>query len=201
MQPVFITGFESSGTTLLRRIVSMHPYFSKDLIHEQKKLLLYKTAQEAENNYYDEHSHIKCGEKIPYLGNCEFIMKYMERWREFWPDSLIFHIIRDNEEVAESCKRRFNRPANIVRQMHADSVRLVDCYINELGNYQIIPFKALTDNPVLWVKAIYHRMGEVPDDDYIHKVITTREPWMHGDKRCCGLRYNDCVGRINHNGP
>ncbi len=193
MQPIFITGFESSGTTLLRRIISMHPALKKDLLHETKQLLTYKTANEAENNYFNEYASVKSGEKIPYLGNTDFIIQYINLWRDFWPDSLILHIIRQTDAVVASCKRRFNRHGNIIKNLHPESVNLVGEHIKDLGNFQNVPYEALIADPMTTTKFIYDRMGEVPEDDYIKKVISTKEPWMHGEKRCCGLRYKSGV--------
>jgi len=40
-KPILIIGFERSGTTLLRRVVSMCPALDYDLLHERKRLIEY----------------------------------------------------------------------------------------------------------------------------------------------------------------
>lgn len=43
------------------------------------------------------------------------------------------------------------------------------------------------------VKAIYSIIGYIPDNDYIKKVITTKDPWVYKGRKMCGLR---CKGLI-----
>jgi hypothetical protein len=193
-QPVLITGFESSGTTMLRRIVSMNPIFEKDLIHEGRKLLGYHTAQEAMVNYHDDYSHIRSGEKIPYVAT-ELIIKYIDKWKQFWPDSLILHIIRGTDAVADSCYRRFNRPKKVIRNMHIDSVNEVGEHIAKTNNYQNISYELLIDNPFGSIKYIYELLGSVPENAVIEKIVTTKEVWDLDGKRMCGLRYADSIGK------
>ena len=195
---VFITGFERSGTTLLRRIVSMWPGFHMDLIHEEKKLFTYKTAQEAENNYFNEYSHIKCGEKVPYYGNTHFIVNYISKFREFWPDSMIFHMLRTPEQVIKSCKRTFMRPTNLTEKVYNNDLLIMTNYLREEPNCIGINYDNLIQNPKEMVKLIYERLGSVPGDDVIEKIISTKDPWELNGKRMCGLRYSDRVGRIKH---
>lgn len=195
---VFITGFERSGTTLLRRLVSMWPGFEKDLIHEQRKLMTYKTAQEAENNYFDEFSSIKSGEKIPYYNNADFVIDYIERFREFWPDSIILHIMRLPDAVAESCKRTFNRPIQSTAFCYAENVIKMSNYLADEPNAFPIKYEKLISEPVKYIKLIYKQLGFVPGDDIIHKILNTKGDWVLDKKRMCGLRYSGNVGRIIH---
>ena len=198
MNNVFIVGFERSGTTLLRRLISMWPGFDKDVLHETKKLFTYKTRLDAEADYYDEYSHIKSGEKIPYYTNSDFIINYIEQFRKFWPDSIIFHIIRKPEDVALSAKRTFRRPTNITKAAHAEHVQKVVNYLSEENNVITIIYESLIQNPEEMVKLIYDRLGSVPSDDIIDKILHTREPWELDGKRMAGLRYNSKVGKVKH---
>lgn len=197
-QPVFITGFERSGTTLLRRLVSMWPGFEKDLIHEGRKLLGYKTRQESENNYKDEYSSIKSGEKIPYYNNSDFITDYITKFKEFWPDSIIFHIVRLPADVAASCKRTFYRPKNITHNAYAENVTKVINFLRDESNIITVMYEALIKNPEKMLYMIYDKLGNVPDDEVLNKILNTREPWMLGNRRMPGLRYNDTVGKVKH---
>ena len=200
MPNVFITGFERSGTTLLRRLVSMWPGYEKDVVHEQRKLLTYKTRQEAENNYNDQYSSIKSGEKIPYYGNSDFILNYIERFHDFWPEGLIFHIVRNPIKVAESCLRTFKRPMQTTAQTYAVNVQAVLNWLLDEPNTFTIQYEMLIEKPKEYIKLIYDKLGDIPDDTVIDKILSTREVWELNGKRMCGLRYSDRVGRINHNG-
>ncbi len=187
--PIFICGFESSGTTLLRRLLSMCPLLDMDLIHEKRQLLNYKTANEALNNYFDEYSSIKSGEKIPYFGNVDFIVEYIDRWRSWWPKSIIFHIVRDCEHVVLSCKKRFNRPGNLVRELHTKETESLANYLEGEPNVYTIPYEALILNPLPNLNKIYQIMGYEADKELLEKILSTREPWEYEGKRMSGLRY------------
>ena len=192
--PIFITGFESSGTTLLRRICSMHPALEKDIIHEQRKLLQYRSAKHAELNYFDEYSSIKSGEKIPYYTNIAFIMEYIDKFIEFWPDCLIFHIVRNPEECARSSNRRFNRDFDVSKNFCKSGQYKINEYLERIKcNAFEVDYNDLVKEPLAVVTGIYGIMGEIPPKGYIKKVISTREPWYNGEKRNCGLRYKKKV--------
>jgi hypothetical protein len=178
--------------------MSMHPDLKKDIIHEQRKLFNYRSARHAELNYFDEYSSIVSGEKIPYLGNYTMITQYIDKFREFWPNSMLFHIVRDPGDCAKSSNRRFNRPIDGTKVLCERTQSRVNNYIMDKGNYTIVCYEELIADPVSVIASIYKAMGNVPSKDYIKKVATTKKPWYCLDKRCCGLRYYDAIGKVNH---
>ena len=197
--PFFITGFESSGTTLLRRIMSMHPSLDKDIIHEQRKLLEYRSAKHAEMNYFDEYSSILSGEKVPYYTNVTYIKNYIEKFIEYWPQGSVYHITREPESCAKSSKRRFNRDYDAALQFCKSGVENMHDYLVDLS-YECfeINYDELVKYPDVVIKNIYESMGEGVEVEYIEKVISTKEPWNYKGKRCCGLRYASFVGKVEH---
>lgn len=202
-KPIFVTGFERSGTTLLRRIVSMHPALRYDLLHEQRKLLQYSTKQEAINNYRMEvtqagkklgsYASIESGEKIPYYEDASFIVHYVERILKWWPDACVIHIIRKPEDIVKSCKKTFGRLPHNVRSYYKNNVGFMVEYIELIGNAIQIPYELLIAEPLAMVKKIYSFVGDCPDDEYIQRVISTKDPWLYNERIMCGLRYKDSI--------
>jgi len=202
--PIFITGFERSGTTLLRRLVSMNPLLEFDLIHEKKKLLKYKTKEEAIQNYkmktkqagqyLGSWSSIEAGEKLPYVDS-KYIIKYTKKWKSFWPNSVIFHIIRNIGQCSVSAKRTFNKDIEQTKKSYKINVPKVREFLGQYNNVYEITFEELIDKPEETLKKIYGIMGSVPSDDYINKVLNTRNPWEYNGRKMCGLRYFDRIER------
>jgi len=201
--PILITGFERSGTTLLRRLVSMHPDLEYDLIHEKRQLLSYNSEKEAMNKYHYKAKQagketggwcsIKSGEKVPYIASND-ILEYIKRWKDWWHLSHIFHIIRDSKDCAKSAKRVFNKDIEKTIRNYEKSVPIVHNYLQGYTNCTSIYFSELLDNPVLVLKRIYSIIGNCPDDEYINKVLNTKDQWDYKGRVMCGLRYFDKVG-------
>ena len=207
--PIFITGFERSGTTLLRRIISMHPALEYELIHEKKRLLKYKTAEDAVENYRmsvlqggkitGATASIVSGEKIPYRDDLVFIMKYVERWKEFWPDAIIIHIDRDVEAMAKSAKRVFNRNVEETIRTAWENVYKVKRFLDTHTNVIWVAYENILANPYYFVKNLYSVMGDFNENDnYIHKVVTNKETWEYKGRVMCGLRYANGIKRLNN---
>ena len=90
---ILVIGFQRSGTTLLRRIIHFHPEISH-CFHEQSIL---------NKNNFKQYENNNWGEKIPWYGNPNKIIKYTNRWLDtFDIDARVLHIIRNSEDVAIS---------------------------------------------------------------------------------------------------
>jgi len=207
--PIFITGFERSGTTLLRRLVSMHPALKYELLHEQRRLLNYKTANEAMENYNLKAKQagkltgaiasVKSGEKIPYRNNFVFIIEYIERWKQWWPDAIIMHIDRDIEMATKSAVRTFGRDYDETIRCAIENIPKVKKYLELQTNVIWITYEKILTNPLHFVKNLYAVMGNFHEDDnYIHKVTTTKNTWIHKGRVMCGLRYADGIRKIHN---
>jgi len=128
---IFLTGFQRSGTTLLRDVMMKHPDV-KHIFHEQGILRLSKSKlysethlldshllTEKENGRLRKHYQLKIdfslekdtwGEKIPYYNmhirknDSNFsLFDYCDRWNDYFDEnSRIIHIIRHPIDVALS---------------------------------------------------------------------------------------------------
>jgi len=206
--PIFICGFERSGTTLLRRLVSMHPALKYELLHEQRKLLNYKTANDAMEKYKlkakqggkltGSIASIESGEKIPYRDNWLFIIEYIERWKRWWPDSIIMHVDRDIEMSAKSAVRTFNRDYDRTIEIAMNNIPKIKKYLERQSNVIWISYEKILANPHHFVKNLYSIMGDFNEDDnYIHKVTATKDPWEYKGRVNCGLRYADGIRSLH----
>lgn len=91
---ILIIGFQRSGTTLLRRLISFHPDVTK-CFHETKLLSKKNFNKNINGNW---------GEKIPwYDGSGKFIINYVNKWIDlFKEEARILHIIRSIDDVVNS---------------------------------------------------------------------------------------------------
>jgi len=190
---IFVTGFESSGTTMLRRIISMHPCLQKDLIHEGKKLFSYSDRNDADMRYGDKYTSVVSGEKIPYFCNHEYVVQYIRRWKQYWPNAPIFHIIRNQAKIAASSARRFGRSYDYTMDTYKKNENYMRAFLQDISDVQHVFYELFVVEPIRTVKSIYDYIGGDVSYQYIRKVISTRDPWYYGKKRCCGLRYKETV--------
>jgi hypothetical protein len=129
---IFVTGFQRSGTTLLRDLISKHPDV-QHMFHETghlakglKTLYASKVLNDKvpkENNKGLKSSKVKInfdlrndswGEKIPYYTLMvkkgrynKSLIQYIDDWNKFfYPDSAIIHIIRHPYDIGISTKNR-----------------------------------------------------------------------------------------------
>lgn len=202
--PILIIGFERSGTTLLRRLISMHPHLEFDLLHERRELLKYENPEDAIKNYkmktkqagiyLGSIASVESGEKVPYISS-KFIKKYISKWKKFWPDSIIFHIIRDCNKCALSANRVFKKDIEQTKKLYIENVPIVIEFLRNYKNVHVIKFERLIGDPKKSLKEIYSVIGYIPDDDCIYKILNTKDPWEYNGKIMCGLRYFQNVGR------
>ncbi len=200
--PFLIIGYERSGTTLLRRLVSMHPGLDYDLVHENsKKLLRCKTKKDALNGltYPTKQAgkltggmmSVRAGQKVPYV-SFKFIRGVIRHFKALFGDVRIIHIVRDPIRAINSQVRTFKRK----------SLRCVEDYFNSVPKTMshvdgyMIRFEQLMGSPIETLSRLYEWMGQEVDEHYITKAISTRDPWKHKSRIMCGLRYFDSVSNI-----
>ena len=109
---ILIIGFQRSGTTLLRRIISAHPEVKK-MFHEI--FLMKKFAQKRSLYLFVKKHGINpdkdnWGEKTPYYPSMRGISvaKYISQWEDFFEDDArILHIVRHPVDVALSVNKMY----------------------------------------------------------------------------------------------
>ena len=192
VSPVFITGFERSGTTMLRRIVSMNPELTHNLWNEKRRLLKFESKEQAEIGFVSKNNSILAGEKIPYYNNTGFIIDYMNKMREYWPDTILLHIVRCKEDVIDSCFKTFERDKGITAKNYSNDVPIITNYMNKHKGYNI-NYDKIIAYPKEQVKFIYDIMGTDVPESHIEKVNSRRNPWRHGNRTMCGLKYKERI--------
>jgi hypothetical protein len=203
MKPIYITGYERSGTTLLRRLVSMHPALKYEIVHEHKRTfmscetrsealakLTHKVKQAGE--YTGAVASIKAGIKLPYTSFSE-ARSMCDKFTSMFPEGVILHIIRDPRRVINSQVRTFKRKPDecIVKYFKAWPRTMV--WMSRKESIAV-PYQHLVEDPADTLQYIYQYVfGEKLDQDILNKILTTRDPWKHGERVMCGLRYFDKV--------
>lgn len=201
--PICIVGYERSGTTLLRRLISMHPMMDYDIVHEEggkfMKCISKKDAIEKltfpskqQGELTGGTSSILAGQKMPY-DNIGFLKRYVTKFLDYFPDSLILHIIRDPVYAINSQVKTFKRNAPRCVTAYFECVPEARRWLNGKPNSHEVSYECLTDNPIEELKRLYSIMGEDVEEELITKIVTTKEPWLHDNKSMVGLRYFDSV--------
>jgi len=99
---ILITGFQRSGTTLLRRLVTMHPKV-RSIMHEE--FLLVKHSDASSVQRFVKNRKIKpeenWGDKTPYYPNIRRIpvKTYFEKWVDIFPNMYILQSYIRNTRI------------------------------------------------------------------------------------------------------
>lgn len=204
--PILILGYERSGTTLLRRLVSMHPRMPFDIVHEQAaKLFKSGTKEEAIKRltfkskqagvYTGGVSSLEAGQKIPYT-SFKIAQKSINKFNSFFDDFSIIHIVRDSKNAVKSQVKTFKKNKGKCSQQYADSVPKVIKYLQSNKNVLTVNFENLLDNPLDEVRSIYEWIGDFNEgEDFLNKVTGTQEPWNYNGRTMPGLRYFNSIGK------
>ena len=204
--PLLILGYERSGTTLLRRIVSMHPSLQYDIVHEQKdKLFKSNNIEDAIENltikskqngvFTGAISSILSGQKIPYI-DFNTAKKSVNKFSVLFKDYWIIHIKRNMFDAVNSQVRTFKRNEKVCLRNYKKSVPLVLKFLREKNNVLLLDFENVLSNPRDQIKSLYEWMGDFHEDDsFIDKVMSTKNPWDYNGRIMCGLRYFNTIGK------
>jgi hypothetical protein len=119
---ILIIGFQRSGTTLIRRLVTMHPEVKK-ILHENFLLSKYdtknKVLQYVVSRGMDPYKD-NWGDKTPFYPNIRKIPvdKYCKRWNEYFGESSrILHIVRHPIDVVNSIIKKYKGKQNIDKEL------------------------------------------------------------------------------------
>ena len=110
---ILVIGFQRSGTTLLRRMITIHPQVKK-IFHENFLMSKYRKDRKKLIQHIGEYK-VKIdkhnwGEKVPFYGNIKgglHPLTYCNVWSELFPDSKIVHIIRHPIDVGLSTINKY----------------------------------------------------------------------------------------------
>jgi hypothetical protein len=203
--PFLILGYERSGTTLLRRLVSMHPALSYEIVHENTKGLmscrsrkeaLAKLTYPSTQNKKETGAtmSIRAGQKVAYT-KFKTVESVMKKFESFFPDFSIIHIERDPISVISSQVRTFSHKVNKCVSRYFSSVPKTKRYLEGNKTILFVKYGEMVGAPVAFAHRLYLWMGQDVDEAHINKVLTTRQPWSLNGKIMCGLRYFDSVSK------
>ena len=189
----------------------MHPQMDYELVHENPyRLLESNTREEAIDNLTYEATQegektgstmsIKAGQKIPY-NHYSKAKKYLRKYGQLFVTFYVIHITRNPVDTINSKARTFKANPYLSIFYYFFAVPRVKKFMKQYGErvYEIEYEKFITDSHNE-VKRLYKWLGAEVEDHYIHKVLTTREPWNYDGRVMPGLRYfNKIENRISKN--
>ena len=134
---------------------------------------------------------IKAGQKIAYC-DFEIAKKSVDKFKSLFSNFSLIHIVRHPVAAISSQVKTFRKNANICVRTYFDSVPKVCQYVSDM-DHLTVSFEELLDSPFETVKRIYEYIGGIPPDEYIRKVITTKDCWEYNGRIMPGLRYFDDI--------
>ena len=174
---ILIIGFQRSGTTLLRRLLQLHPQVRR-LYHEffffdkckDKQSLIHYVSQRGVDTNKDNW-----GEKCPYYPNIKGIpvYKYCEKWnRYFGGNSRILHIVRHPYDVAISNVKKFkhiksyDNPIKLYKKVVPPNV----VKLEKMKSVYTFKYEDLLLDPDGMMFKIYKHCGLKPDINFKKKM-------------------------------
>lgn len=205
---IFVTGFQRSGTTLIKDLIDKHPDV-KIMFHESKPRILGRTKKELynakeikhkiiPNNYQgtkDEFFKINFslkndnwGEKIPYYfpkitkRGGGYVWNYCYRWNKYFEsDSRIIHIVRHPFDVAQSTVNRgFAKHIGRVIKQYSITVPFVIDNMRDIENLLHIQFETLLKKPEEILKKVYEFCNLDSSDDIVKRILNDKNIFRYG---------------------
>ena len=170
---ILVIGFQRSGTTLLKSIIHFHP----EIFHcFHEKLILNK-------NNFEQYENKNWGEKVPWYGNANKIIKYTNRWlNTFGVDSRVLHIIRNSEDVAISNVkfRSFNKQKSKI-DCEKSVAKVKEIFFNN-KRYKEVLFEDLVTKPFDIVTEIFKFCNLDYSKNTIKSLISpNKKKWKYFD--------------------
>jgi len=181
----------------------MCPVLNYELVHEKWRLLFEPGSRKEvierltfpaiqEGKLTGSIMSVSAGQKIPYT-TFDRVERVVTRFRELFSESTIVHITRDPLWCVNSRVKVFRAdPKRSVRDFFS-SVPKVLTYLSKHKAVVSVKFENVVQRPKEWIADVYTRMGWKVDDQYIEKVVGTRDPWVFEGRVMPGLRYFDCI--------
>jgi hypothetical protein len=162
---ILVIGFQRSGTTLLRRLIGLHPDVVS-MMHE-KKILKHGKSKKDVLIYVNKISK-KCkidntwGEKVPFYGN-DSILSYCKKWINIFGDEArIVHIIRHPIDVAISNVKMKKSPARSVEKAIKLYEKVYPKLLKEIEEIDtvrkktiVVSFETLVTNPKETMRQVF----------------------------------------------
>ena len=174
---ILVTGFQRSGTTLVRQLIQGHPDVVK-ILHEHN-ILENRSGKEAIYRYLKVLEDIRnpetCtwGDKVPFFtSNFISTINYMRKWQALWgTQSRIVCLIRHPIDVAISnmkFKTKFNY--KIERLMEYQTLvvpKVVEVIKFDQENILAVSYESLVTRPYMILQKIY----KFCNLDYSNKIV------------------------------
>jgi len=174
---ILIIGFQRSGTTLLRRLLQLHPQVRR-VFHES--FFLAKTKDKQTLIQHVERMGVNTekdnwGEKCPYYPNLKKIpiFKYCDIWNRYFGDkSRILHIVRHPYDCALSNVKKFkhipsvDNPLNLYRRSVSPSV----VKVSKMKSAFTFKYEDMVLDSDRMMFDIYKHCGLKPDINYRKKM-------------------------------
>lgn len=183
---ILITGFQRSGTTLLRRLIDLHPDV-QIMIHEGRVL---KNANNVraikEGLFIYDNKRIRVevdvnknwGEKIPwYNGSGNDALNYCRKWMILFGESArVIHIIRDVNDVVNSnlAFKPVKDKEAAIRSKCVGSVKNVRNYLKSNERYMEVTFEDLVAKPRITLKRVFRFCELNRSDAVVNKITSAR---------------------------
>lgn len=169
---ILIIGFQRSGTTLLRRLVTMHPKV-RSIFHEEFLLTKYKTLESLKDYIKRRKINIdqeNWGDKTPYYPNIRKIPvgRYCETWNQYFgKQARILHIFRHPYDIAFSIDNKY-RTQNFQHAIKVYKQRILSSMSESINLPNVMAFKYedLVLNPGKLVPDIYKFCGLNPEVNF-----------------------------------
>ena len=174
---ILIVGFQRSGTTLLRRLLQLHPQIRR-MFHEQFLVKICRDKQtmlDFANKHGVNTNTDNWGEKVPYFPSARKypVVKYCEQWERYFGEaSRILHIVRHPYDVALSNVKKFKnihsveQPIKIYKRIVPVAVKKID-KMKSTYTFKYEDLLMDTDNMMF---NIYKHCGLKPDINFRKKM-------------------------------
>jgi len=180
---IFLTGFQRSGTTLLRHVIRNHPDIRR-VFHED--CLLAKGVDFIRNSVKFDIDKLHWGEKLPWYGLKPrkvyngTIIDYCEEWTSLFPDSKIIQIIRHPADVMISNKRTFKIEYDKCYEIMNSCFEKVIPIIDSFDNCLTIKFEDLVITPLDTLTKIYEFLNIDSSIETVMSIMTHKQYRLDG---------------------
>jgi hypothetical protein len=170
---ILVIGFQRSGTTLLRRLMNIHPDV-KRMFHEVFLLNSFHSVELLSKHLKKHNINIEkdnWGEKVPYYPSARKIpiIKYCENWENYFGiNSRILHIVRHPYDVALSNVKKFQK-IKVVGQPIDIYKKIVPKAVEQIGTMKSVytfKYEDLLIDPDRMMFNIYKHCNLNPDIDF-----------------------------------
>jgi hypothetical protein len=192
--PIFVTGYERSGTGIMRRIVDMHPDLPCDIVQEPSPGDLCSCSTRKEAMHHKRITvRIAVGFKSPYT-NIVKRRKLVKHYTDLFCEPAIVHILRDPILSINSQMRTFGKNFKNCVSNYANSVQRARRIFGKYKRYKEVYYSDLITDPSAFIHNLYRWMGKDVDEEIVQKIIHTRGRWRCGKRLMCGLHNRDIIG-------